>query len=67
MIIYTRGIPDPEILIRTENRRRLSNFLLWQSSYSEIYFERNWPDFTNLDLRKIITNFSKIRRNLGNK
>ena len=64
--LYTRGIPDPEILIRTGNRRRLSNFLLWQSSYSEIYFEKKlWPDFTNLDLRKIITNFSKIRRNFG--
>ncbi len=64
--LYTAGIPDPEILIRTGNRKRLSNFLLWQSSYTEIYFEKKlWPDFTNKDFRKIIFNFSKVRRNFG--
>ncbi len=64
--LYTKNIPDPEILIRTGNRKRLSNFLLWQSSYTEIYFEKKlWPDFTKKDFRKIILNFSKIRRNFG--
>ncbi len=64
--LYTRDIPDPEILIRTGNRKRLSNFLLWQSSYTEIYFEKKlWPDFTRNDFRKIILNFSKVRRNFG--
>ena len=64
--LYTANIPDPEILIRTGNRKRLSNFLLWQSSYTEIYFEKKlWPDFTNKDFSKIISNFSKVRRNFG--
>ncbi len=64
--LYTANIPDPEILIRTGNRKRLSNFLLWQSSYTEIYFEKKlWPDFTKNDFRKIVSNFSKIRRNFG--
>ena len=64
--LYTAKIPDPEILIRTGNRKRLSNFLLWQSSYTEIYFEKKlWPDFTKNDFRKIVSNFSKIRRNFG--
>ena len=64
--LYTANIPDPDILIRTGNRNRLSNFLLWQSSYTEIYFEKKlWPDFDKKDFRKIILNFSKIRRNFG--
>ena len=64
--LYTANIPDPDILIRTGNRNRLSNFLLWQSSYTEIYFEKKlWPDFNKKDFRKIILNFSKIRRNFG--
>ncbi len=64
--LYTANIPDPDILIRTGNRKRLSNFLLWQSSYTEIYFEKKlWPDFNKKDFRKIILNFSKIRRNFG--
>ena len=64
--LYTGGLPDPEILIRTGNRKRLSNFLLWQLSYTEIYFEKKlWPDFTKNDLRKIIKNFSNVRRNFG--
>ncbi len=64
--LYTANIPDPEILIRTGNRKRLSNFLLWQSSYTEIYFEKKlWPDFTKNDFRRIVSNFSKIRRNFG--
>ena len=64
--LYTKNIPDPEILIRTGNRNRLSNFLLWQLSYTEIYFVRKlWPDFTRKDFSKIITNFSKVKRNFG--
>ena len=64
--LYTANIPDPEILIRTGNRKRLSNFLLWQSSYTELYFEKKlWPDFTKQDFKKIILNFSKVRRNFG--
>ena len=64
--LYTANIPDPEILIRTGNRKRLSNFLLWQSSYTEIYFEKKlWPDFTIKDFKKIITNFSNVKRNFG--
>ena len=64
--LYTGNIPDPEILIRTGNRKRLSNFLLWQCSYTEIYFEKKlWPDFNRNDFIKILTNFSKVRRNFG--
>ena len=64
--LYTKGIPDPEILIRTGNRKRLSNFLLWQLSYTEIYFVRKlWPDFTINDFNKIISNFIQVKRNFG--
>ncbi len=64
--LYTAHIPDPEILIRTGNRKRLSNFLLWQLSYSEIYFEKKlWPDFSIKDFKKIISNFSNVQRNFG--
>ena len=64
--LYTKNIPDPEILIRTGNRNRLSNFLLWQLSYTEIYFvSKLWPDFTRKDFSKIINNFSKVKRNFG--
>ena len=64
--LYTANIPDPEILIRTGNRKRLSNFLLWQSSYTEIYFEKKlWPDFSKKDFKKILSNFSNVRRNFG--
>ena len=59
--LYTKNVPDPEILIRTGNRKRLSNFLLWQISYTEIYFvNKLWPDFTRKDFSNIITNFSKV-------
>ena len=64
--LYTKNIPDPEILIRTGNRNRLSNFLLWQLSYTEIYFvSKLWPDFTRKDFSKIINNFSRVERNFG--
>ncbi len=65
--LYTYGIPNPEILIRTGNTKRLSNFLLWQLSYSEIFFEKKmWPDFNEKDYKKILDKFKKIKRNFGN-
>ena len=64
--LYTKNIPDPEILIRTGNTQRLSNFLLWQAAYTEIFFEKKlWPDFKNEDLNKIVKKFSNIKRNFG--
>ena len=64
--LYTKNIPDPEILIRTGNTQRLSNFLLWQAAYTEIFFEKKlWPDFKHGDLSKIMKRFSKIKRNFG--
>ena len=65
--LYTTDIPDPDILIRTGNTRRLSNFLLWQLAYSEIFFEKKlWPDFNEKDYNKILKKFRKIKRNYGN-
>jgi undecaprenyl diphosphate synthase len=65
--LFTCGIPDPEILIRTGNTKRLSNFLLWQIAYSEIFFEKKlWPDFNEKDFIKIIKQFKLIKRNFGN-
>ena len=64
--LLTKGVPDPDLLIRTGNTKRLSNFLLWQMAYTEIYFEKKlWPDFNVLDYRKIIKNFKSIKRNFG--
>jgi len=64
--LYTKDIPDPEILIRTGNRFRLSNFLLWQTSYTEIFFVKKlWPDFNKNDFNNIIFQFQKMRRNFG--
>jgi len=65
--LQTKNIPDPDILIRTGNTKRLSNFLLWQISYTEIFFEKKlWPDFNEIDYNKIIKKFKKIKRNFGN-
>jgi undecaprenyl diphosphate synthase len=65
--LQTKNIPDPEILIRTGNTKRLSNFLLWQLAYSEIFFEKKlWPDFNEKDYIRIIKKFKKIKRNFGN-
>ena len=64
--LYTSNIPDPDILIRTGNTNRLSNFLLWQLSYSEIFFiKKLWPDFNKNDFNKILNKFKKIKRNYG--
>ena len=64
--LYTMNIPDPDILIRTGNRKRLSNFLLWQLAYSEIFFEKKlWPDFNEKDYNKILNIFKKTKRNYG--
>ena len=64
--LYTKNIPDPEILIRTGGTKRLSNFLLWQLAYTEIFFvDKLWPDFNKNDFDKIIMKFNKIKRNFG--
>ena len=64
--LYTNNIPDPEILIRTGNTNRISNFLVWQSIYTEIFFvKKMWPDFKTEDFFKIINKFYKINRNFG--
>mgnify|MGYP005991209567 CR=1 FL=1 len=64
--LQTKDIPDPQILIRTGDTKRLSNFLLWQIAYTEIFFEKKlWPDFNEKDYIKIIRNFKKIKRNFG--
>ena len=65
--LYTRNIPDPEILIRTGGAKRLSNFLLWQLAYTEIFFiDKLWPDFNENDFNKIVIKYNKIKRNFGN-
>ena len=65
--LQTKNIPDPDFLIRTGNTQRLSNFLLWQLAYSEIFFVRKlWPDFKDHDYYKIIKKFKSIKRNFGN-
>ena len=65
--LYTSNIPEPDILIRTGNTNRLSNFLLWQLAYSEIFFEKKlWPDFKENDYNKILKKFKKTKRNYGN-
>ena len=64
--LQTSNIPDPDILIRTGNTNRLSNFLLWQLAYSEIFFEKKlWPSFNENDFNKIIKKYKKIKRNFG--
>ena len=65
--LQTKNIPDPELLIRTGNTKRLSNFLLWQLAYAEFFFEKKlWPDFNEKDYIRIIKNFKIIKRNFGN-
>lgn len=65
--LQTKNIPDPDLLIRTGNTKRLSNFLLWQLAYSEIFFEKKlWPDFSKKDYNKAIKSYRSIKRNFGN-
>ena len=64
--LYTRGITDPDLLIRTGDTRRLSNFLLWQLAYTEIFFEKKlWPEFKKEDYKRILNNFKSLKRNFG--
>jgi undecaprenyl diphosphate synthase len=64
--LYTKNIPDPELLIRTGNTKRLSNFLLWQLAYSEIFFVKKlWPDFTDKDFNQIVKKYKLVKRNFG--
>ena len=64
--LYTKNMPHPDILIRTGGRNRLSNFMLWQIAYSEIFFlKKLWPDFSSVDLKNIIKKYKKIKRNYG--
>ena len=64
--LFTNNIPDPDILIRTGNTQRLSNFMLWQLAYTEIFFEKKlWPDFKSKDFTKVLTRFKYIKRNFG--
>ena len=64
--LYTKNIPDPDILIRTGNTNRLSNFLLWQLQYSEIFFVKKlWPDFKQIDFYKVLNKYDKIQRKFG--
>ena len=64
--LYTKNVPNPDLLIRTGNTNRLSNFMLWQLAYSEIYFEKKlWPDFTTKDYNKILNKFKLTKRNFG--
>ena len=64
--LYTKGIPNPGLLIRTGNTQRLSNFLLWQLAYTEIFFERKlWPDFKKNNYIKILNKFRSLKRNFG--
>jgi undecaprenyl diphosphate synthase len=64
--LYTKGIPNPDLLIRTGNTHRLSNFLLWQSAYTEIFFEKKmWPAFNKNDYKKILIKFKFLKRNFG--
>ena len=64
--LYTQNIPNPDILIRTGDTNRLSNFLLWQLAYTEIFFEKKlWPDFKKKDYKKILNKFKILKRNFG--
>jgi len=64
--LYTKNIPNPEILIRTGGQNRLSDFMLWQMSYTEIFFlKKLWPDFNSNDFKKILNKYKKIKRNFG--
>ena len=64
--LYTKNLPNPDILIRTGGHQRLSNFMLWQMVYTELFFlKKLWPDFNSKDLKRIIARYKKIKRNFG--
>ncbi len=64
--LWTRGLPDPDIIIRTGKEKRISNFLLWQSAYSELYFsDKHWPEFTEKDMDKVLKEYDKTKRRFG--
>ena len=64
--LYTKGISNPDLLIRTGNTQRLSNFLLWQLAYTEIFFEKKlWPDYKKIDYKKTLNKFKYLKRNFG--
>jgi len=64
--LFTKNIPHPEILIRTGGHKRLSNFMLWQLAYTELFFlKKLWPDFNSGDLKKIVNKYKSIKRNFG--
>ena len=64
--LYTHNVPDPDVLIRTGGTKRLSNFLLWQLAYTEIFLiDKLWPDFNEKDFNKVVAKFKKIKRNFG--
>ena len=64
--LYTKNMPNPDILIRTGGHQRLSNFMLWQLAYTELFFiKKLWPDFNSVDLKRIIKKFFKTKRNFG--
>ncbi len=64
--LYTKGCPDPDLVVRTGNELRISNFLMWQSAYSELYFsEKMWPDFSTDDVDQAVIEFSKRKRRFG--
>ena len=64
--LYTKGMPDPDILIRTGGHQRLSNFMLWQLAYAELFFSKKlWPDFSAKDLSRVIDKYKKSKRNFG--
>jgi undecaprenyl diphosphate synthase len=64
--LFTNNVPNPDLLIRTGNTHRLSNFMLWQLAYTEIFFEKKlWPDFNKKDYKKVLTKFKNLKRNFG--
>ena len=64
--LFTKDIPKPDLMIRTGNTQRLSNFMLWQLAYTEIFFEKKlWPDFNEKDFKNILDKFKQIKRNFG--
>ncbi len=64
--LYTKNMPDPDILIRTGGHKRLSNFMLWQMAYTELFFlNKLWPDFNSSDLKNIIKKYKNTKRNFG--